>query len=105
MTWPVAVLLARRSKVSQGGVPVVPYNQFVHDFINVEPGAYARKRFNRTFYGTIFLGGFLFAMATVDHRILEDAWFARPDLKPFPAMVPGAREMDITERTMWDAHH
>lgn len=38
LAWPLAVWVGRRMKHYQGGVPVVPYQRFVHDFPNVEPG-------------------------------------------------------------------
>ncbi len=104
MTWPLAVWVARRMQRYQGGVPQVPYNRFVHDFINVEPSALARKTF-RTYFGLIvFAGGFTFAMMTTHTNQKNDAWYTRPDLKPFPAMVP-KEEMDITERTMLETHY
>lgn len=34
----------------------------------------------------------------------KDAWYSRPDLKPFPAMVP-KETMDITERTLYETHY
>ena len=50
------------------------------------------------------LGGFLFAKMTVKDNYMVDAWYQRPDLKPFPAMVP-KEELDITERTMLESHY
>lgn len=37
-----------------------------------------------------------------NHR--RDAWYQRPDLKPYPAMVP-KEELDVTERTMLESHY
>lgn len=104
ITWPLAVLVGRRMKVTQGGVPQYPLQKYVPDFINVEPAHLARKKFNKGFYGTMFVGGLLFAFTTMNQRMLGDDWFNRPDLKPYPAMVP-KETMSITERTMYEAHH
>jgi len=35
---------------------------------------------------------------------MKDPWYARPDLKPFPAMVP-KEELSITERTALASHY
>jgi len=79
-------------------------NRFVHDFINLDPSAYAKKRFRRFHFATIFTGGVLFAYATTDRRIGRDEWYSRPDLKVFPAMVP-REDMDITERTAYESKY
>lgn len=82
----------------------MPLNRFVHDFINLDPAAYAKKRFRRFHYGTIFTGGILFAYATTDRRIGRDEWYSRPDLKVFPAMV-AKEDMDVTERTAYESKY
>ena len=52
---------------------------------------------------TCAVGGFIFAYYTTDQRQMVNQWYNRPDLKPYPAMVP--REcMDVTERTILEAH-
>src|SRR5450830_1789830 len=104
MTWPLAVWVARRMQRYQTGVPLIPYNRFVHDFVNVEPSALSRKTF-RTWFGlVVFAGGCAFANMTTSENQKRDAWYTRPDLKPFPAMVP-KETMDITERTMIETHY
>lgn len=70
----------------------------------MDPGHLTRKTFRFWFGLTILAGGFLFANFTVDERQKNDAWYCRPDLKPFPAMVP-KEDMDITERTMLETHY
>ena len=35
--WPLAVLIGKRTQTYQGGVAVVPYQRWVHDFPNVHP--------------------------------------------------------------------
>lgn len=87
-----------------GGVPVVRSNRFIYDFPKLEPSWAARGIFRRWFFGLCVAGGFVFASLTDDERQLRDAWYSRPDLKPYPAMVP-KEEMSITERTMYEAHY
>jgi hypothetical protein len=104
LTWPLAVWVGRWAKSYQGGVPVVPYQRFVHDFPNVEPAALARKTFRWWFIGTCVAGGLLFANYTVSKDQQCDSWYTRPDLKPFPAMVP-FEELDVTQKTALQAHY
>lgn len=104
LTSPFAIWFANRQKTTQGGVPIVKYNRYIHDFPNLEPTLGARKTFRFWFFGLSVLGGVVFATYTIDDRLLRDAWFSRPDLRPFPAMVP-KEEMDITERTMYETHY
>jgi hypothetical protein len=52
----------------------------------------------------VVAGGALFATFSLDDRLLTDAWYSRPDLRPFPAMVP-KETMSITEKTMYEAHY
>lgn len=87
LTWPLGVMVGRRAKYSSGGVPMVPLNRFVHDFPNLDPSHYARKIFRRYWFLTCSLGGVLFAYWSTDLRYVRDAWYTRPDLKPFKAMV------------------
>jgi hypothetical protein len=61
LTAPFAIWVARRSKTYQGGVPIVPQQRWIHDFINVDPGHLPRKQFRLWFFGTCFVGGWLFA--------------------------------------------
>ena len=49
-------------------------------------------------------GGYLFAYFTTSTNQIRNAWYNRPDLKPFPAMV--AKEgVDITEETAKEMHY
>lgn len=104
LTSPFAVWIARRMQRFQGGVPSVPYPKYGFDFVNLDPGHFTRKTFRFYFASICFIGGYLFASYTVDSHIMKDPWFTRPDLKPFPAMVP-KEELDITERTMLEAQY
>lgn len=76
----------------------------MHDFVDVEPTNHARRVFRRYFFGTTLFCGAVFAFWTLDERQVRDAWYSRPDLKPFKAMVP-KQDLDITERTMYEAHY
>ena len=104
LTAPLGVWLGRRVQRYQGGVPIVPYQRFVYDFPNVDPGYLSRKKFRRTFFTTCIAGGILFAYATVSTKQKNDPWYSRPDFRPFPAMVP-KEELDITQRTALEAHY
>ena len=70
------------------GVPSVPYNHAVHDFINVDPTYHARRLFKRNFFKWGAIGGFLYASYFTNPFLIRNEWYTRPDLKPFPAMVP-----------------
>jgi hypothetical protein len=50
------------------------------------------------------VSGVTFAYLTTDSSQKNNIWFNRPDLKPFPAMV-AKDTMDVTERTMLEAHY
>lgn len=100
----MGVYIGRKAQRYQGGVPIVPYQRIVHDFPNLEPTHYARKVFRTYSLVTCVLGGIAFAYLTVDQAQMRDSWYDRPDLKPFKAMVP-KEEMDITERTAYEAHY
>lgn len=90
-------------KTTQGGVPLTPVKFFVPDFHDPDPAKYARIRFRRYHYLTIFVGGFIFAQYTTSTRQVYNTWYSRKDLKPFPAMV--AQETDITDHTAREAHY
>lgn len=95
LTAPFAMWVGRRAQRYQGGVPIIPQQRYVHDFINVDPGHLTKKAFRFWFFGTCIAGGFLFALATVNRNQQRDAWYSRSDLKPFPAMVP-KENLDVT---------
>ena len=46
----------------------------------------------------------MFASYTVSEKLLQNRWYNRPDLKPYPAMVP-KDGMDITERSIYENHY
>lgn len=101
---PLGIWMGRRAQKNQGGVPIVPQQRFVHDFVNLDPGYLTRKTFRTYFFGTCILGGLTFAYYTCSSNQKIDAWYSRPDLRPFPAMVP-RESLDTTERTMMEAHY
>ena len=88
LTWPIGVWMGRRAQRQDSGIPTVPMNRFKHDFINLDPTAYARRVFRFNFILTCSAGGLLFAYMTTRGDLIHDEWYSRPDLKPFPAMVP-----------------
>lgn len=85
--WPVACAIGRSRKVCNGGVPIVPQQRFIHDFPNVEPTRAATKAFRTASFWSATLFGFLVALNVSDHRKVENEFYNRPDLKPYPAMV------------------
>ena len=104
LTWPIGVYIGKRAKTTKGGVPMVPSQRFVHDFPNLEPVSFAKRRFKMYLFATCMAGGLAFAFLTVNPDQMKDPWYARPDLKPFPAMVP-KEELSITERTALATHY
>ncbi len=36
---------------------------------------------------------------------MRDEWYARPDLKPYPAMVPVEEHLSITEKSALKSHY
>jgi hypothetical protein len=104
ITSPFAVWVARRMQRGQGGVPSVPMMKYGYDFVNLDPGHFTRKTFRFWFFGTCILGGYLIGSYSVNENQKKDAWYARPDKKPFPAMV-AKEDLDVTERTMLEAHY
>ena len=100
LAWPVAAMFARRWKVTRGGVPVVQLNRFVHDFPQPEPGRTARHFFRWYSFGAALTLGFCFAKYMTDSsQRCGNAWYSRPDLKPFAAMVAKPKN-NLTEETM-----
>jgi hypothetical protein len=104
LTWPVAIWVARNAKMFAGGVPLVPLNNFVYDFVNLEPSHIARKSFRRRFGLTLFLSGIAFGYLTTSPDILNNKWNNRPDLRAFPAMVADDGS-DIAQKTALEAHY
>jgi hypothetical protein len=104
LTWPIGVWVGNKMKSTQGGVPIVHYTKFSHDFQNVEPTIAARRYFRWYFFTTLIAGGVFFANYTVNEGQKKDPWYQRPDLRPFPAMV-AKEELDITHRTALETHY
>ena len=100
--WPIACMFGNRMKRYQGGVPVVPYQRFVHDFPNLEPTRISRNTFRNWSFLACLTAGFIFARVTVNPQQKLNVWYNRPDLKPFPAMVKENEGVpdDVTEQTM-----
>ena len=94
LLWPAAILMGRRARHYQGGVPVVPYQRFIHDWPNMKPGHQSQKWFWRYFSGTLVIGGGLIAYFITNDDMLKNNWYTRPDLRPFPAMVENPTEYD-----------
>lgn len=85
--WPVAILVGKRAMVYSGGVPVAPYQRWIHNWPNVYPNRTTFRFFRRYALGTMFVGSFLFAYRMSDMSIYNNQWYTRPDLKQKPAMV------------------
>jgi len=90
LAWPLAVLIARLATRFQTGVPIVPYQRYIHDFPNTDPVNASKKTFRFWALLSSTVAGFVFAKMNTDVRVLYNPWYNRPDLKPYPAMV----EMD-----------
>ena len=65
LAYPLAIAFGRRMRTYQGGVPVVPYQRFIHDFPNVEPARAGRLAFRMGCLGFCAMAGFVFAKYTV----------------------------------------
>ena len=104
LTWPLGVVVGRWVKSTSMGTPLVPLNRFKHDFINLDPSVHARKLFRRSFFATCCVGGIAFAYSTINTNFLRDDWYSRPDLRPFPAMVP-RDHLDPSERLVFESHY
>jgi len=68
LAWPLAVAVGRRQKYYQGGVPIVPYQRFIHDFPKLDPGREARLRFRNWSLIFCVTVGFIFARKTVHNE-------------------------------------
>jgi (2Fe-2S) ferredoxin len=94
LSWPIAVLIARRGQVYNSGVPLVPYQRYVHMYPNVQPKLATWKVFNKYAWAAALFGGYLFSRAITDTSPLRNEWYNRPDFKPVPAMVNEHIEYD-----------
>lgn len=99
IAWPFAAMLGRAMKTTKTGVPIVPINRWIHDFPNIEPGRIARITFRYYSIGASIILGWCAARYITDmNRKSQNAWYSRPDLKPFAAMVE--RPADLAHKTM-----
>ena len=64
---PLAVYVGRRARVTQGGTPLVPLNNFKYDFINLDPAFHAKRRFRMGYYSTLIIAGILSGYAFTNH--------------------------------------
>uniref|UniRef100_A0A7S3IRK0 Uncharacterized protein n=1 Tax=Strombidium inclinatum TaxID=197538 RepID=A0A7S3IRK0_9SPIT len=87
LIWPLMIFAGRRARTYQGGVGVVPYQRFIHDWPNVKLGHNAQKQFWRYFWGTSVVVAGSIAWYVTDDSYMRDNYYTRPDFKPFPAMV------------------
>jgi|TARA_B110001450_G_scaffold180229_1_gene168372 hypothetical protein len=85
--WPIAMKMGRWGQTYQGGVSVVPYQRWVHDWPNVDYARTNRKYFRRYAMITCAITGGLFAKTFTDSNALKNPWYTRPDFKPKAAMV------------------
>ena len=92
--WPLAVIIGRRATTYQGGVGVVPYQRWVHDWPNVCATRTNRKFFRRYSLLTMCVTGTMFARQFTDNTGLKNEWYTRPDLKPKAAMVNDPTDYD-----------
>ena len=87
----------------------MPYQRFVHDFPKLDAGREARLRFRNWSLVTCLGIGYCFARFTVSDNQMNNWWYNRPDLKPFPAMVNqehlDAQEVGHTKDTMMRHHY
>ena len=103
--WPVATMIGRYNKTSRAGVPAVHLNRFVHDFPKLDPGRTARHYFRWYAVGSSVLAGMIFSLSVTNSDFrCSNAWYNRPDLKPYPAMVK-SEQADQTEETMLSSQY
>ena len=104
LSWPVAAMIGRSFKKNAGGVPMVRLNRWIHDFPNPEPGRSSRLLFRYYSIGSAIAFGFAFAYYITDNnQKTQNQWYARPDLKPFAAMVDTPK--DLTRETMLESQY
>jgi hypothetical protein len=78
----------------QGGVAVVPYQRWIHDWPNVHENRTTFRFFRRYALATMVICGSLFARNLTDETPLNNGWYTRPDLKPKAAMVNNPTDYD-----------
>lgn len=85
--WPIAVFIGKRAMVYQGGVPVVPYQRFIHVYPNMNPMRSTFRQFRRYAFGSSLIAGYLFASYFTSYKGIKNSWYTRPDFKSKAAMV------------------
>jgi hypothetical protein len=87
LSWPLGVWLGRRMQTNSG-LPVIHNPRIIYDYIVVDPRLIASRQFYKGFFAATIFGGIVFASVFAGVSFGKDAWGQRPDIKPFPAMVP-----------------
>lgn len=105
LCWPAAVLVGRRAQAYQGGVAVVPYQRFVHDWPRMAIGKTTTYYFRKWAFGTAAAFGFCYAMKMTDDSAFGNMHYNRPDLKPFPAMVKDKGYDEVAYEQLMDQTH
>jgi len=60
---PLAIYMGRKAQSTTSGVPMVYFAKNYHNFPNTNPHHWARNKFQLKFWGTMILGGYIFAKA------------------------------------------
>jgi len=92
--YPFALFAGRRAQRYQGGVAVVPIQRYVDEWPNVHANRTTNKFFRRYAIGTCVSAGMLLGFYMADDSVLNNEYYTRPDLKPFPAMVDQPNDYD-----------
>lgn len=87
LSWPLAVVIGRRSQRYQGGVPVSHFYRHIEHYNDVSPIRAAQKNFRNAAGLTVVAGGFIFAYYFTDASIMRNKWYTRPDFAPKAAMI------------------
>ena len=103
VTWPVAIMIGKHYKQTWGGVPLVPIQRIIHDFVDVSATNTARRQMRFYTFGSAMAMGFVIAIAVTDRSTFtSDSYKNNPTLRPYAAMVK-PDEDDITYKTMLPA--
>lgn len=82
LSYPLGILVGRKFRSSNGGVPALASPMMNPNFISGDP---LKKIKNNFYFGLIMtcaLGGAIFAYSVKGMRRVYDSNFNRPDLKP-----------------------
>lgn len=101
-SYPFAILVGKRMMRFQGGVPVFPNQRWIEDWPNVRANRTTNRFFRRYTVLTCLVGGFVLGRVMADDSILNNEYYTRPDLKPFPAMVkdPIGYDKDVYQQLL-----